>query len=69
MIGLGIDESSALWVKPNNEAEVLGEKTVIYIDPGGAKFYKQKEIEMLTAQNMKLSVFQAGDKFTLPENK
>ncbi len=38
LLGLGIDESTAIIVRPDETFEVVGEKDVIVYDPGRAKF-------------------------------
>jgi cyanophycinase len=38
LLGIGIDESTAIIVRPDETFEVVGEKDVVVYDPGRAKF-------------------------------
>jgi len=63
--GVGIDESTALWVKPGGQVEVMGESCVLLLDPSKAAFPEQPYHDLLTAKGLQLSVLHAGDYFKL----
>ncbi len=61
--GLGIDESTAIWVKPDNTMEVIGESIVIALDTQQAR-WPEKSDSLLTARDLRLGIYKHGD--TLP---
>jgi len=68
LIGIGIDESTAIIVKPDETFEVVGEKNVIVYDP------TQSMTEILPSHSMSgfniiMHILKAGDKFDLKANK
>jgi len=64
-MGIGIDENTAIWVKPGRQVEVLGEGTVLIIDPAKADFPVEPHCHLLGVKGLRLSVLHAGDRFTL----
>jgi len=64
-MGIGIDENAAIWVKPGRQVEVLGEGTVLLIDPAEADFPVDTRRHLLGVKGLRLSVLHAGDRFTL----
>jgi cyanophycinase len=65
LLGVGIDESTGIIVKPDNTFEVFGGRTVVVIDPTNVKNIRSNEEGLLTAQDMKFHILQAGDKYNL----
>jgi cyanophycinase len=65
LIGVGIDESTGIIVKPNDTFEVFGGRTVVVIDPSNVKNIRTTEEGLLSARDMKFHILQAGDKYDL----
>ena len=63
--GIGIDESTAIIVKPGGTAEVLGEGTVVVVDPRRARDIHTDAHGNLAARNCTLSIFSTGESFDL----
>lgn len=66
-LGLGVDEETAIWVKPNQTFEVLGDGWVQVYDAGKASLRRRDsgEHEHLSGTGLTLHVLQAGDHFDL----
>ena len=62
-MGVGIDEATAIWVKPNNEIEALGESVVLQLDCREAKSAPGATDALLTGQDIKLHIYRSGDVF------
>lgn len=68
LLGIGIDESTAIIVKPDETFEVVGEKNVIVYDPT----YSITEIspsQAVSGFNIIMHILKAGDKFDLKAKK
>ncbi|HPI38422.1 MAG TPA: cyanophycinase [Ignavibacteriaceae bacterium] len=63
--GIGIDESTAIIVKPDNTFEVLGENQVIVFDATGAKNINRDVNGNLGAEGIKMHILTSGSKFNL----
>lgn len=63
--GIGIDESTALWVRADGTAEVVGLSTVLVVDPRGAEF-SAEEGALPAARGLRLDVLRPGDTLELP---
>lgn len=63
--GIGIDESTALWIKPDNECEVLGQSIIIVLGKKKARFAANDSSNLLTVQGMEISVYKEKDRFRL----
>ena len=63
--GIGIDESTALWVKSDDEIEVLGKSVVIVLQSRQADFSEQDSTGLLTARDIELSVYKNNERFRL----
>ncbi|MEJ2635471.1 MAG: cyanophycinase [Calditrichia bacterium] len=63
--GIGIDESTALWVKPGGNVEVLGNSVVIVIDPSRAKYPPKPGSRLIGAQDLRMDILRPGDRFRL----
>lgn len=62
--GIGIDEGTALWVKPIGGATVIGDSVVVVVEPKGAGSGTD-EGQMWSARDMGLSVLRPGDNIDL----
>lgn len=63
--GLGIDESTALWVKQGDEVEVLGESVVLVVNPNQSVIAPDAKSGILGANGIRLDVLRPGDKIFL----
>jgi len=62
--GIGIDESTAIWVKPDSTFEVIGESCVVFFDPTAARI-EVRENHRLGADNLMLDVLLPGERVDL----
>jgi cyanophycinase len=69
LLGVGIDESTAIVVSPDDTFEVLGEQSVIVYDAKKAAHIRADESGNLGAQNMKMHLLLVGDRFDLKRRK
>jgi cyanophycinase len=67
-VGVGIDEQTAVIVT-GHALEVIGESSVLIIDPRGAKCAPRKAGELHDATGLKLHVLVRGDKFDFGPTK
>jgi len=65
LIGVAIDESTAIIVLPNNTFEVCGNNQVLVYDPTEAQNIRTDKNNNLGGYNLKLHVLLNGDKFDL----
>lgn len=65
LLGIGIDESTAIVVNPDDTFEVLGEYTILVYDATKAKNIAADEKNNLSARNIKLHILKSGDKYNL----
>ena len=64
-MGIGIDEQTAIWVKPNGEAKVMGNRVVLVLNPRQAIYPDSVQSNLLIARNIQLNVYHAGDIFQI----
>lgn len=64
LLGVGIDESTAIIVNPDETFEVIGERNVIVYDASRAKVQILPE-QRISGYNFIMHVLKAGDKFDL----
>lgn len=67
--GIGIDESTAILVNPDNKFEVIGERQVIIFDATNASDIKSNELSLFSAKNMKMHILVSGDKYDLTNKR
>ena len=63
MIGIGIDEDTALLISPEQECEVIGTGTVTLIDGRGIEYndvYKAKRHDSFTVEGVEVQVLNSG---------
>src|SRR6185295_15664823 len=65
LVGLGIDESTAIVVHPDATFEVIGEGAVMVIDPRKANGIRTDQSGNLSARNIQTHILVAGDRFDL----
>ena len=64
LVGVGIDEDTAAWVKPDGTFEVLGDRSVVVVDAKGAAVTRKavdKGSALLGARDLKVHVLLPGD--------
>lgn len=64
-MGIGIDERTAIWVKPNGEAEVMGDNVVVVLNPWQASYPDPVQSDLLTVRNIQLSIYRSGEIFRI----
>lgn len=69
LIGVAIDESTAIIVYPDDTFEVLGSNQVLVYDPTNSDNIREDKNGNLGISEMKLHVLISGDKFDLKTNK
>jgi len=67
-LGIGIDESTAIIVKPDQTFEVIGEQNVIVYDASQAKI-KIMPSHTISGFNIIMHILKAGDKYDLNTKK
>lgn len=68
LLGVGVDEATAVWVRPDRTFQVLGEGSVTVIDASGATLSRQpaaKGKALLGAHGLKVHVLLPGETFDL----
>jgi cyanophycinase len=68
LVGVGIDESTAVLVRPDGRYEVLGENQVVVFDARRAETFKTPT-DRLGAHGMTMDVLVAGDVYDLATGK
>lgn len=71
LVGIGIDESTALIVKPNNDFEVIGEGSIIFYDArnAGVAPIDTTATFNLEAHGIKMHILGNGSKINLQTNE
>ncbi|MFC1619556.1 cyanophycinase [Candidatus Neomarinimicrobiota bacterium] len=69
LVGVGIDESTAIVVYPDDTFEVLGEYTVMVFDPSRAKNIAADGNGNLSASGVALHILQAGQRYDLKSRR
>ena len=65
LVGIGIDESTAVIVNPDNTFEVIGESAVMVMDPRTATHFQTDPKGNLSASGIRTHILLAGDRFDL----
>jgi cyanophycinase len=69
LLGIGIDESTAILVNPDETFEVLGESEVIIYDASGCRNIKLNGKNKFSADNIIMNILFAGQKFDMNKRK
>jgi cyanophycinase len=69
LLGIGIDESTAVVVSPDQRFEVLGERNVMVIDARNAGPIRIGSGQHLAATNLRVHILVAGDRFDLKKGR
>jgi cyanophycinase len=65
LLGIGIDESTAIIVGPDQKFEVVGERNVMVIDAWHAGEVRTNPDRRLSATDLRVHILTAGDRFDL----
>jgi len=65
LLGIGIDESTAILVNPDDTFEVLGESEVIIYNPRNADDIKVNDAGKYSVNNLEMNILTAGQKYDL----
>jgi len=66
LIGIGLDEDTAIFINENNIFEVVGSGSVTVIDPSDCEYSSMAEVSrggVITIVNVKLHILAAGSRF------
>jgi cyanophycinase len=66
LLGVGIDEATAAWVKPDGTLEVLGEGWVVLYDAMRARVVRTKD-NRLSVSGLVQHALVEGQRFNLPQ--
>lgn len=69
LVGIGIDESTAIVVNPDDTFEVIGESSVMVIDPRKATGIRTDKGGNLSGRNIQTHILVAGDRFDLTSGR
>ncbi len=69
LVGIGIDESTAIIVNPDDTFEVMGESAVMVIDARHSTGIRADRSGNLAGRNIQTSMLLAGDRFDLTSGK
>jgi len=64
LVGVGVDEDTAVWVKPDGTFEVIGDRPVVVLDPKGAAPTRKavdKGSALLGVRDLRFHVLLPGD--------
>ena len=67
-LGVGVDEDTAIWVRPDDTFEVIGDGSVMVFDPAGASIRRgaaKAGKELLGVQGMHVHIVLPGEVFDL----
>lgn len=65
LIGIGIDESTAIIASPDNSFEVLGESLVVVFDARNATDISTDNSGHQSAKNIRMHLLKSGDKYSI----
>ncbi len=67
LLGVGIDESTAVWVKPGRTFEVLGEGWVMVLDAARATVTRRSAVggDHLGVHGLRVDILQPGERYDL----
>jgi cyanophycinase len=69
LLGIGIDESTAIIINPDDTFDVLGENTVMVLNAKNSINIKTDKNDNLSADDIRMHLLKSGDKYDLKNNK
>lgn len=68
-VGIGIDEATAIWVKPDHTFEVLGRSVVLVFDATRSEVQRDPKGYGVRASDIRMSVLRSGSVYDLKSKK
>jgi len=68
LLGVGVDEDTAIWVRPDDTFRVMGSRSVMVLDATGAKVTRQPgeaAKDLLGVRDLRVHVLLPGDEYDL----
>lgn len=68
LLGIGVDEDTAIWVRPDHTFEVMGESSVMVFDPAGANVQRamgDTGQDLLGIHGMRVHILLPGEVFDI----
>lgn len=69
LLGIAIDEGTAVWVRPDRTFEVVGDGPVLTLDASGAAVEQDQNGHGLRGSGLRLDVLRAGAQYDLDSRK
>ncbi|HQQ76746.1 MAG TPA: cyanophycinase [Thermoanaerobaculia bacterium] len=72
LLGVGVDETAAIWVRPDRTFQVMGKSSVMVFDAAGAAVARQPDAagkDLLGVHGLKVHVLLPGEVFDLTARK
>lgn len=69
LIGVGIDEATAIIVNPDSTFDVLGDNGVIVYDATKANSIRTDRNGNLSARNMRMDILSSGDRHSFTDKR
>jgi cyanophycinase len=67
-LGVGVDEDTAIWVRPDDTFQVIGDRSVMVFDPSGGRVQRApgaKGQELLGVHGMRMHIVLPGEVFDM----
>jgi len=67
-LGIGVDEDTAIWVRPDDTFEVIGDRSVMVFDAGGSDIHRVARAdgkELLGVHGMRVHIVLPGERFDI----
>ena len=71
-LGVGVDEDTAIWVRPDDTFQVIGARSVMVFDPSGASIQRSPGAsgkELLGIHGMRMHIVLPGEEFNMVQRK
>jgi cyanophycinase len=65
LLGIGVDERTAVWFRPDGTAEVLGAGSILVVDARRAELSEASETRDFGARDVRLHLYLPGESFVL----
>jgi cyanophycinase len=66
LVGVGVDETAAVWMRPDRTFQVMGKSSVMVFDAGGAAVSRQPDgtgRELLGVHGLRVHILLPGEVF------
>jgi len=68
-LGIGIDEGTAIWVKPDRTFEVIGENSVLVFDPTRGATMRERDSYGLRGEDLRFHLLRHGSIFDMNKKR